>query len=80
MATAAGNRGVEIEVADTGVGLKNAELIFEPFFTSKPHGIGLGLAICRAIITAHGGKLWARNRATGGAALHVLLPATSTSE
>jgi two-component system, LuxR family, sensor kinase FixL len=77
MQTFAGDGGVEIVVADSGVGLKNAQRIFEPFFTSKPHGIGLGLAICRAIITAHWGKLWATNRPTGGAALHVLLPATS---
>jgi signal transduction histidine kinase len=53
--------GVLVAVADTGPGLDpaTADRIFEPFFTTKPHGMGMGLSICRSIITAHGGRLWA---------------------
>ena len=44
-----------------GVAAGELEKVFEPFFTSKAHGLGLGLSVCRSIITAHGGKLWAAN-------------------
>jgi len=74
LATSPCDRGVEIVVRDAGPGLPNTEQIFEPFFTSKPHGIGLGLAICRMIVTGYGGRLWATNRDTGGAELHVMIP------
>jgi len=57
----AGPDGVLVAVADTGPGLDpaSADRIFEPFFTTKPQGMGMGLSICRSIITAHGGQLWA---------------------
>ena len=53
--------GVLIEVRDSGPGidLDNLEQVFEPFYTTKASGIGMGLSICRSIIGAHGGRLWA---------------------
>ncbi len=74
-ATAQGK--VEVSVADCGSGIPPADLerVFEPFVTTKLHGLGLGLAICRSIIEAHGGRLWATNNADRGATLHCELPA-----
>jgi PAS domain S-box-containing protein len=73
--TAEGN--VEVSVADHGAGIPPADLerIFEPFVTTKSHGMGLGLTICRSIVEAHGGRLWATNNSDGGATLHCELPA-----
>jgi NO-binding membrane sensor protein with MHYT domain len=61
--------GVLIQVQDTGEGLdpEKAQRIFEPFFTSKPEGIGMGLSISRSIVEAHGGRLWATPRSPHGA-------------
>jgi two-component system, LuxR family, sensor kinase FixL len=69
--------GVEFSVADRGPGIPQADLerIFEPFVTAKAQGLGLGLAICRSIVEAHGGRLWATNNADAGATLHCGLPA-----
>jgi two-component system, LuxR family, sensor kinase FixL len=68
---------VEFSVADCGAGIPPDELerIFEPFVSTKAQGLGLGLAICRSIVEAHGGRLWAGNNAGGGATLHGELPA-----
>jgi signal transduction histidine kinase len=68
---------VKILFRDSGPGLPPgaADRIFEPFFTTKAGGMGLGLAISRRIVQAHGGRLEARNAAGGGAELAVLLPA-----
>ena len=66
-----------ISVSDTGVGLppENANLIFNAFYTTKPLGTGMGLAISRSIIEAHGGRLWATANAERGATFHFTIPA-----
>jgi PAS domain S-box-containing protein len=71
---------VAVAIADNGEGIapQDIERIFEPFVTSKSHGIGLGLAICRSIIEAHGGRLWASNNASHGATMEFELPAERT--
>ena len=63
-------------VSDHGPGIAQEQLerIFEPFFSTKEHGMGLGLSICRNIASAHGGRLWAANNGDGGAAFHFCLP------
>jgi signal transduction histidine kinase len=65
-----------ISVMDTGVGVppEKIEQIFNAFFTSKPQGTGMGLAISRSIIESHGGRLWATPNAGPGATLHFTLP------
>jgi two-component system sensor kinase FixL len=69
---------LHVVIADSGPGLsiEALEQLFEPFVTSKPTGMGLGLAICRTIIEGHGGRLWAENLFLGGAAFHFILPTT----
>ncbi|WP_437746863.1 response regulator [Sorangium sp. So ce1504] len=73
----ADGRHVELSVADSGDGVapEDLERIFEPFVTSKPHGLGVGLAISRSIIEAHGGRLWAECRPGEGATFRCALPA-----
>ncbi|MGJ7506389.1 sensor histidine kinase [Variovorax sp. GT1P44] len=73
-----GDDQVLVEVADNGPGIaaSAAGQIFSPMFTTKPDGMGMGLAICRAIIEAHEGKLWFTN-ASRGAVFQFTLPSTS---
>jgi two-component system sensor kinase FixL len=73
-----GPQAVEIAVSDSGHGVSADKLthIFDPFFTSKPNGLGMGLPISRTIIEAHGGRLWARNNGEGGASFRFTLPIT----
>lgn len=68
--------GVSITVEDSGIGIdaKNTKQIFEAFFTTKSTGMGMGLAICRSIIAAHNGRLWASPGNPRGTAFHVVLP------
>ncbi|MGX5850050.1 PAS domain-containing sensor histidine kinase [Mesorhizobium sp. PL10] len=65
---------VEVEVRDRGRGLSDLERIFDAFYTTKPDGMGMGLAICRSIVEAHCGRLWAENLETGGASVTFSLP------
>jgi PAS domain S-box-containing protein len=68
---------VLVEVCDSGCGLESPERVFESFFTTKPNGMGMGLAICRSIIEAHGGKLRASANPTHGTTFSFTLPAPS---
>ena len=66
---------LRIGVLDCGVGLPDdVERVFQPFRTTKSGGLGVGLSICRAMVTSHGGRLWAERRAERGAAFYVALP------
>ena len=77
IATAARAKGgVAVEIRDTGIGVKEADLerIFEHFVTTKPDGLGMGLAISRSIVQAHGGRIWATANDDRGLTLHLELP------
>jgi len=69
--------GVCVAVRDTGPGLRPESLprLFEPFYTTKSDGMGMGLSICRSIIEAHGGRLWATNCELRGALFQFTIPA-----
>jgi PAS domain S-box-containing protein len=71
--------GVLVAVADCGIGIEpdNLDRIFEAFFTTKPQGMGMGLSICRSIVEAHGGRLWAAPGKPHGAIFNVQLPTSS---
>jgi PAS domain S-box-containing protein len=73
---------IRISVRDSGTGrpAANPDSVFEPFVTSKADGLGLGLAICRSIVRAHRGRLWAVNNKVRGATFHVLFPLTQEQE
>ena len=68
--------GVVVEVCDSGPGLdqKDSERVFEPFYTTKAQGIGIGLSISRSIVEAHGGRLWASSNQPRGAVFRFMLP------
>jgi signal transduction histidine kinase len=70
------SRMAEISIFDSGPGVPAEKLseVFEPFFTSKDQGMGMGLSIARTIVEAHGGRIWAENRAEGGAVFRITLP------
>jgi len=72
-----GPEGVCVAVRDTGHGLRPESLprLFEPFYTTKPDGMGMGLSICRSIIEAHGGRLWATRCEPRGALFQFTIPA-----
>jgi C4-dicarboxylate-specific signal transduction histidine kinase len=77
----AADGGARVSVSDAGVGVppEMLERIFHPFVTTKPDGLGLGLSICRTIVTAHGGRLWAESGAGGGATFVFVLPSRGES-
>lgn len=66
---------IRVSVVDQGTGIAPEKLrrIFEPFYSTKETGLGMGLAICQAIIKAHGGDLWVVNNSDGGAVFHFTL-------
>ncbi|MGZ6013966.1 MAG: sensor histidine kinase, partial [Caulobacteraceae bacterium] len=71
-----GADAVLVRVADTGPGIDPvvAERLFQPFVTSKSAGMGIGLSICRTIMEAHGGRIWAGESRAGGAEFNLSLP------
>jgi signal transduction histidine kinase len=71
------SQGLLVAVGDSGSGIapEDRERIFESFYTTKAGGVGIGLPICRSIIEAHGGRLWAEAHQPGGAAFKFTLPA-----
>ena len=75
------NGSVVASVSDRGKGIPAGDLqrVFEPFITTKPHGMGLGLSVCKTIVEAHRGHIWAKNNAGPGATVSVALPAQAES-
>jgi two-component system, LuxR family, sensor kinase FixL len=72
----------EISITDTGPGIAPdiAAQLFQPFVTSKPNGMGVGLSISRTIVEAHGGRLWAEPNPDGGTIFRLTLKALSKEE
>jgi signal transduction histidine kinase len=72
----ADNEQLMVSISDTGVGLppQQTDQIFNAFFTTKPHGTGMGLRISRSIVESHGGRLWASDNFPRGASFHFTLP------
>jgi signal transduction histidine kinase len=69
-------RHVQVIVRDSGTGIseENAGRLFNAFFTTKAEGMGMGLSICRSIVEAHGGRIWAESQEGEGAVLQFILP------
>jgi len=74
--THATGKGARVEVMDHGRGIapEIRHTMFEPFETTKPNGMGMGLAVCRTIIEAHGGHVWAEDRPEGGTCVAFEIP------
>jgi two-component system sensor kinase FixL len=68
---------IEVSVGDRGHGIPSQDMdrIFDSFFTTREHGMGLGLSIAHSLVTAHGGRIWAENNAEGGATFRFTIPA-----
>ena len=77
-----GNEQLVVSVSDTGVGLppEQADQIFNAFFTTKPHGTGMGLHISRSIVESHGGRLWAAGNSPRGARFYFTLPSAGAAQ
>jgi len=73
---------IVVSIGDTGVGLpaENSERIFDAFHTTKPQGTGMGLAITRSIVEAHGGRVWATGNQDAGATFHFTLPTKGAAD
>jgi len=69
---------IQTDISDCGPGITVPDRIFEPFFSTKGQGMGMGLAICRSIVESHGGRLWAEPNTPRGARLAFTLPITGT--
>ena len=71
-----GQPGVHVSIEDTGIGIQSTDVdqIFKPMFTTKPSGMGMGLAICRTIVESHNGRIWVSPAAKRGSVFHFTLP------
>jgi two-component system sensor kinase FixL len=80
--TPAADGMVEIRVTDTGSGISPdvAAQLFQPFFTTKSHGMGVGLSICKTIVESHGGRIGTRPNPSGGSIFHFTLPGVKKEE
>lgn len=80
--TRAEAHGVLVAVSDSGPGLPhaNVERIFDAFYTTKASGLGMGLSICRSIVEAHNGRLWATPNEPRGTVFCMMLPAGESSQ
>jgi C4-dicarboxylate-specific signal transduction histidine kinase len=76
VATGHQDSSVVVTIKDSGPGLSEAALarVFDPFYTTKPNGLGMGLSICRSIAEGHGGGLWAEANVQGGAIFRLIVP------
>ena len=76
MRTGSADSQAYVAVEDAGVGIRDEirQRLFEPFYTTKPAGMGMGLSIARSIVEAHGGTIWATNNVAQGATFHFTLP------
>ena len=74
-----GDGSIQVTIKDSGTGVEEAirHRIFDPLFTTKPTGMGMGLSICRSIIEAHGGRLWAAPSAPHGTDFHFTIPSAA---
>jgi two-component system sensor kinase FixL len=81
ISTRSADHSVCVLVSDRGTGIScdSLESVFDPFVTTKEQGLGLGLSICRSIVTAHGGRIWATRNPDRGTTVHLSLPAAKTS-
>jgi len=68
-----------LEIRDCGVGIKDPDRVFESFFATKENGMGMGLAICRSIVEAHEGRLWATPAEGCGTTFSVTLPLVASA-
>jgi signal transduction histidine kinase len=68
--------GVHVSIADTGIGIDPSKLdqVFKPLFTTKEHGMGMGLSICRSIVESHNGQIWVSAVDQGGSIFQIVLP------
>jgi signal transduction histidine kinase len=76
ISTEQGRTGALVAVRDSGPGIDSTQLerVFQAFYTTKSSGVGMGLSICRSIIDAHGGRLWAEANEPRGAVFQFTLP------
>jgi signal transduction histidine kinase len=74
-----GQDNVQVTIEDTGIGIdaSNVDQIFKPLFTTKEHGMGMGLSICHSIIESHDGRIWVTAGTKRGTVFHFELPTKS---